>query len=395
MTLNDLTETEFKVYDYLSATTEEIATHIGCSNGVVYDHISNIRNKIHPEYGINNTGGEYQIVAFDGTSTDQNTDYNQNARANNVAKQTITKKANKFFASIEGWKDRVNKYPEANGEIEHNEKDGHVDVTWHITDVHFGDYIEKGGEAIYSSEIAEARVTGGLLKLIDYCDRLEEAGYTVDNINLLPGGDICTNEAIYKSQPHDIDENILEQIMRSVSTFDWVIDQLSQHFPSIQVVCQHGNHGEFRVDGSSGQANADDFVYAFLDYMIRKDAARGVRDNVKFMHDEQEYYINFEIRGHNAHLRHGQNTRGHVGTSSQSDLWGSWADEHDYEIAFYGHHHQYKNEHYNGRRIFMGGTPGPPSEYAESIGEFGEPVGYFVVTSDENPVEDVHLIHYE
>lgn len=404
MVSHTLTPTEADVYEQIAKgqfTGPEIADNLGIGNSVVYDHVSSIESKLEP-LGYEFATGPYRVLNVPDDDSGPVNEY-QKTHKNNVAKQTITRKANQFFADIEDWKERVNAYPKpvADGGLEKTE-DG-VDLTLHITDSHFGDYHESvertpDGEekqVIFSSEIAEKRIRVLVNEFLAWANRLRENGYKIDTVHLLLGGDMVTNEAIYNGQPWDVDKNIKEQLVQTTALFEWVIAQLSEEFESVQVVMQHGNHGEFRVDGSSGQANADDFLYAFLDFNIRKSAFKPEDkfNNISIVKDEHEYYTNYFIRNGtwSGHLRHGQNTRGHVGTSSQKKKWGSWADEYDFDIANYGHHHQYKNEHYNGKRVFMGGTIAPPSEYADSMGEFGEPCGYMYASSDQQVVEELNF----
>lgn len=387
-------------------STDELSRLLACSTSVVYDHISGMNNNLEDtDFQLGKSNGRYTII----TPPEQDGPVNAHQtgpRANNVAKQTITKNANKFFAEIEDWKDKRTNFPQpvADGGLQHTERG--LDLTFHITDCHFGDektnVVQKPDgssevEVIFSSEIAEARIRFLLRSFMEWADELEAAGYTIDNVNVLFGGDIVTNEAIYNGQAFDVDETILEQLTRTVALFEELIGELAARFPTVQVVFQNGNHGEFRVDGSSGDANADDFLACFLDHNIRKSAFTGDHfDNVTVVYDEHEYYTNFWIRGTwRGHLRHGQNTIGHVATSSGKKEWGSWRDEHQYDLGFYGHRHQFKNEHYNGRRIFMGGTIAPPSEYAESMGEFGEPCGYFVASSDDAAFEKCEYVGLE
>ncbi len=412
MSFEDLTDRQRQVYELLAEqdhSAEEIQNKLSISKSAVYDHISGMVNNLEDtEFQIGKTYGtheQYTIIS----PTEQDGPVNatkQGARSNNVAKQTITKRANEFFAEIEDWKEKRNNYPQPVADGGLQATSGGLDLVFHVTDSHFGDKHvsvtrqpdgEEQVEEIFSSEIAENRIFYLLQKFIQWADELEAAGYTIDTVHLLLGGDIVTNEAIYDGQSWDVDETIKDQLIRAISVFEQVVARLSERFPTVQVVCQNGNHGEFRVDGSSGDANADDFLCALLDHNIRKSAFRNKNqyDNITFIMDEHEYYTNFYLRDGEwrGHLRHGQNTRGHIGTSSQQSLWGSWKDEHQFDLGFYGHNHQLKNEHYNGRRVFMGGTIAPPSEYAEAMGEFGYPCGYFLAVSDEQTWEKTEFVN--
>ncbi len=224
-------------------------------------------------------------------------------------------------------------------------------------------------------------------------DKRREAGDEFDNAHLLLGGDSVTNEAIYDEQPYDIDATMREQIDRAVSSYMEELEMLSDEFDFVQVVAQGGNHGEFRVKGSSKDANADDIMYDQLENLAEYSGF----DNVKFIKSDRADFVNFDVRGHKGHLRHGDNVRNHIGTSSPKSDWEAFLNEYGFDIAFRGHYHEMKRENVHGSPVFMGPSQKPAGEFAGEIGEFSddELIGYLIYSSDEAVVEGVEDIRLD
>ena len=389
-----LTQTEDTIRKIFPATANEIAEAMGYrTTSTVYDHIASMRNK-----GLNivNDDGTYYMNPTDEKAQVPTNTYAMH-RQGKVAQQTITRKANQYFAELEQIvKPRLDAFdpPVADGGLEYNPGEKHCDLVIHITDTHIGDVvINKKNEIEFNTEEAIRRIGRIFTEALQYAAELSELGWRIDTVHVLLGGDIVTNEAIYSGQPWDVDSTVNEQIQAAVGALDEHITELSRAFPSLQIVCQNGNHGEFRVDGASTQANADDFVYSILDYLIRKSEF----NNITIVKDEREYYTNFELRGGNytGHLRHGQKTRGHIGTSSPRDDWQAWKTHHGFDIAFYGHYHQFRHEPLpDGTPVLMGGSIKPPDEYAESISKFAGAMSAIHMVTDESVLHDTRYVRF-
>lgn len=311
-------------------------------------------------------------------------------RMKTKSKQSITRKANKFLTKLEEKVKTDHKTHEPSEPITYtNEAE---DIVIHRTDDHFGQ-IEHDiqGNVVYNSEIAEKRVEETFDKAIEHAQKRIDMGNDIENIHLLLGGDHVTNEAIYEGQPYDIDELITAQLDRATRVYDKQIERLADKFDHVQVVCQAGNHGEFRVKGSSKEANADDIFYQ----MLEKLATKGGYDNVSFVKSDRKDHVNFEMRGHTAHLRHGQHVRNHIGTSSPKSDWLSFLNEYDFDVAFRGHYHEHKIEHVNGVPVIMSPSIKPPGEYEGSLAIFGQAMSYIIGVTDDMPVAWTEYVRYE
>lgn len=313
-------------------------------------------------------------------------------RVGSSTKASITREVNNYLEQkereIKGYREQIDVDQPA---AEYTE--GAYDQIVHFSDVHFGDEItDERGDIIYDSEIAQNRVKRQAARAIEMKEEKEAAGHDVENAVVLLGGDLVTNESIYDHQPHDIDETVDEQIKRATATFLDVIEAYSQEYEHVKVVCQHGNHGEFRVDGSSPQANADDFIYDNLEmFVTRQDDL----DNVAFAKSDVTPSTTFEFRDHTGYIEHGDDVLEHIGTSAGKRRWYARLEDNDFDVGFRGHYHVFKEEPIHGRPVFLAPSPAPGDDFSKSIGEHSdeELIGYTVFASDDQPVEDVKKIY--
>lgn len=391
--INSLTDTEETIRELLPEKPDEIADMMGyMGNSTVYDHIASMRNK-----GLDITQDErgcyVELIPDGGVSTVTN--HSEPRRKTTAAKQTITKKANQYLTELEEeikeYQNQVGPAIEIGGPTF---EPGNNDVVIHCTDDHFGDFEKDiNGNVTFDKEIAAERVRKVFETVFEKIALRESMGMTVDTVHLLLGGDHVTNEAIYDKQPWETEMNIKEQIKYVTSVYFDQLERLSDRFDSVQVVCMAGNHGEFRVDGSSNQANADSFFYDRLELATN---VHPEMNNVTFVKSDRKDHINFEMRGgiHKGHLRHGQNEMKHIGTSSPKSDWRSYVIEYNFDIAYRGHYHTHKIERINGRPVIEGGSIRPSSEYSEAMGEYGNPMSYIHGVSDDSVLEWSDYIYH-
>lgn len=248
---------------------------------------------------------------------------------------------------------------------------GNEDWVLHLTDIHAGDRVRRDdGEVVYETE--------QIPDLIDYVTEkaltlADKHGSTYDTAHLLWGGDFITNEGIYSGQFENLDawldeqhDIMVEPLIRQLKAFD-------ERFPTVQVVCQVGNHGRHRANGMSRQANADLILYKTIRNTvaaIREHAANSVLENVNFVIGEASNYRNFELRGGElrGHLRHGQDTKPQAATAAGKRDWRGWLLDHEFDIAAVGHYHISGRVPWDGPPIIYSGSPKPAGDYVESLG---------------------------
>lgn len=307
-------------------------------------------------------------------------------RVGSSSKQTTTRKANDYLEKkereIEGFRQEIE---DKLGDYPRPDYGGDVTQILHVSDVHFGDEItDERGNVIYDSDSAHGAVATIASEGIRHKKEKEDAGYTVDGAVILLGGDMVTNESIYDHQPHDIDSTVDEQIDRATAALSDMIEMYSNEYDHVKVVCQHGNHGEFRVDGSSPGANADDLLYNFLEmYFTRREEA----NNVQFVQSNTTDYTNFEVRGHKGHLRHGDNVLQHIGTSAGKKRWYAHLQDNGFDVAFRGHFHEHKEEPIHGVPVYEAPSPAPGDDFSKKVGEHSDEslAAYTLFADDHRP----------
>lgn len=310
-------------------------------------------------------------------------------RKTTTTKQTLSKKANERLVELE---ELVKPVAQELGPQQWNNDpeitEGGRDLIIHETDIHFGDEVTNTrGQTIYNSEIAERRVRKRFEKIIGKVEQKRENGAQIDTVHLLLGGDLLTNEAIYDTQPFHIDETVDKQMKRAVNVYMDVLETLSNNFNQVQVVCTGGNHGEFRVKGSSKKANGDDFIYDMLEIYSHK---LGM-DNIQFVKSDRADHLTFEFRGgkHTGYLTHGKNRSFHIGTSSPESDWLSFKEHYDFDAAFRGHYHDWRVERVNGAPVCMTPSQKPGSDFEDSLGVFGKPANIIYFSSDDRVISEV------
>lgn len=375
---SNLSQNEFTLHELCPATTRQLAETMGISVSYVYDLVENIRRK---GYTVKqDSDGRY---FFDGAPATDDPQSVATTRIASEAKSTVTRDVKRFLAEAEH--QLVDKLTESDPPVADGgllARDGGTDLIIHRTDDHFGEEItNQHGEVTFNSEVAEQRVYQVFDEAFARAEARADAGEDFDTAHLLLGGDIVTNEAIYEGQAQDIDETLEEQIHRATSVYIENIKLLADWFPTVQVVCQPGNHGRL---GTGNSANADNIVYMMLDKALRE---AGV-DNVSFVHSSKSYYVDFSIRDWSAHLRHGHDSSlEHIGTSAGKQRWLSWLVDHDFDVAFRGHYHMLKEEPINGTPVVMGGSIIPQTDFEESHGLSGRAIAGIHGATDDYPID--------
>lgn len=377
--MTDLSDNQSTAKNIMPATSSQIASAMGVKVNYVYDLVAELRAKGHNVEQASD--GRYYIPGVH--ELDKQPSHITETKQDSDTKAAITRKAKEYLSELEHSLSDVLDDMEpavADGGLNHTE--GNQDLIVHRTDDHFGELVtNQHGDVVFDSEIAQARVEQVFDEVQEIVDVRRAAGIEFDNVNLLFGGDIITGESIYEGQAHEVDETLEQQIDRAANVYLEGIRQLSDDFPTVQVVCQPGNHGRL---GKGNPTNADSILYSALDRTVRESEM----DNVTFLQSDRSYYVDFEIRDWNAHLRHGHDSSlEHIGTSAGKQRWLSWLVTHGFDVAFRGHYHTLKEEPIAGRPVVMGGSIVPQTSFEESHALSGRAIGAVHGASDEYPLE--------
>lgn len=385
----ELTPAQRRVAKQLPATVEEISAALNISESTVRDHISGIRDA---GYAVVSEHGVRYLASQLREREVHPGNYNERSKS---SKTQQTRAANQHLAELN---DRLcdlldrSKPAIADGGLKYRESN--EDVVIHRSDDHIGAEVrDEYGNLVFNKDIATDRIRSVTDSVMNLIGREGEADREYDTAHLLLGGDTVTGENIYSHQPHEIDLTMDQQIDLAVELYMEQIRRLAARFPTVQVVCQAGNHGELRADGMSENANADKLVYMMLDRMVRMSDL----DNVTFIRSDATRFINFGLRNgkHRGHLRHGQNSLSHIGTSSGQNKWRGWQIKHQFDIAYRGHYHEFKLEHVMNRPVLMSGAICPPSDYEESLSVWSEPAATVHGVTDDYPLAWLYPVQFD
>jgi DNA-binding CsgD family transcriptional regulator len=357
-THDDLTDRERVVVDELEtgATVADLTDRLDERESIVRQHLRDLRADGWRVY-IDDTAGHIAIESDEPLRSSEH-------------KGTRTRKANRW------WELRHNQLVRQYRAVDAPDTtlaatDGREDWCLHMTDLHAGD-VERNdeGEVVYATDM-----------IPDVVDYITEQGLSLaakhgsdyDTAHLLWGGDFVTNEGIYEGQFEDLDawldeqhETLIDPLIRQVKAF-----AESDHFETVQIVCQVGNHGQHRASGTSRQANADLILYKTIRNTIAHlQSHGGVLSNVRFVIGSAKPYRNFELRGGalRGHLRHGQHRRPQAETAARSNEWTKTLVDHDFDLALMGHYHVSGRIPWDGPPILVSPSPKPAGEFVERIG---------------------------
>jgi len=351
----DLTDREAYIYRSLPSSTADLADDLDVSEPVVEAHLDTIASK---------------GWSVDGDDAGHYHGPDQEHLRSSEHKQTRTRKANRW------WQRRHDELVHEFQSLEWPTADtdaygGNEDWVTHLTDLHAGDRVRQDtGEVIYETDI--------IPDVIDYVTErslalAEKHGSEYDAAHLLWGGDFVTNEGIYEGQFEHLDAWLDEQHNILVAPLLRQIKAFAEEFPTVQVVCQVGNHGQHRASGTSRQANADLILYKHIRNAvaaIREYSDTDALDNVQFLIGEAKAYRNFDMRGGEltGHLRHGQNRKPQAETSARQNQWRGTLMDHEFSVAYIGHHHISGRIPWDGPPVFCTGSPKPAGEFVERLG---------------------------
>ena len=391
-----LRESEQNVLTLLDSPTtyREIADTLGISESTARDHVAAIRNAGIP---LGETSGENGAKRlFRSVKTRDTLDSRRPAMASKAA---ITKAKKDVLLSLRDWlEDDLTGRSALTADGGLTTDESHEDMVVHRSDDHVGAYYEdEYGHITYDENIAADRVRAVSDRVFSLKQRQEGAGVTFDTLHLLLGGDGIHGEGIHPAQPWESALTLVDQISLYSDLYMEFIDRATSAFENVQIVCQNGNHGELRGDGMSPDANADDVAFLMLEKRIQD---RGY-SNITLRKSGGSYFTNFPLRGndfsdaaHRGHLRHGQNSLFHIGTSSGENRWRGWLQRHNFDISYRGHFHSFRIENIDSRPVIMSGSICPPSDYEESFGAWSEPAATVHGVSDDRTLTWLYPVSF-
>ncbi len=406
-------------YNTLPGTTESIADDLGVSQSRARGLISSLRFSAEIPISRDENGIYYdRSFSAEANQTAPSESPLPEDERSSLAQHTISKKEAllEMKRSLADSLDTTGPIV-ADGGIEYTP--GNEDVVIHRSDDHLGaEYEDEFDNVVFDPDVGESRVRTVTDEVMAQVDRQRQAGLTFDTAHLLLGGDTVHGEGIHNSQPWESAITLVDQIELGHDLYVEQIERLRDVFDTVQVVGTNGNHGELRGDGMSDDANADDVVYM----MIEKTAENRGWDDVSIVRSSGSYFTNFRMRvdekadrekmnaldlnsvselpenfqsGHRGHLRHGQKSLFHIGTSSGQNRWRGWNDMHNFDIAYRGHFHSFRIENIDASPVIMSGSICPPSDYEEAMSAWSEPAATVHGVSDSEPLTWFYPINFD
>ena len=233
-----------------------------------------------------------------------------------------------------------------------------------IGDVHFGDVVKDDrGRTVYDREIAHEAVDRFAEKVV-----MHKQHWTGDfeECQLAILGDIATGTQIYRTQQHDIQDQLAQQIKDGSQALTRLAATLREHFDALKIAAIVGNHG-FQDPSAARGSNTDLTCYYWMQDALRREGY----DDVEIVLGEHSHHLNVDVRGWRMHLRHGQDTKEHIDeTASSKAEWRGWRDKHKYDFGVTAHHHV-PSLHYvlNRYPVARVPSPKPGGEFADRIGD--------------------------
>lgn len=399
------------------ATNAEIAEIMGISTSTARDHTTGLVNNGVPlgTRKVENGAKEYYYRPDEKEHPVNPSEPTGELRS----KATITKNAKeKVHELIQYLDNDLNGRAPAIPDDGLTVRESNEDMVCHRSDDHIGaKYHDEFGNNTFDAEIGIQRVRTVSNRVFELKARQEAAGVDFDTLHIVMGGDHLHGIGIHDDMPWETQLSMPEQLTIASDIYMEFFDRAAKEFDSVQIICQEGNHGELRGDGMGPDDNVDTAFFLTLDRRVRD---RGY-DNVKFVRSAGGSFTNFQMRaksekdqqtadalgvpvknlptdlqsGHRAHLRHGQGSLEHIGTSAGKKRWLSWKEMHDFDIAYRGHYHTFQIDSIMSTPVIESGAIVPPSDFEESLAIWGEPAATIHGVSDEREMTWMYPIDFE
>ena len=342
------------------ATLDELAEDVDERLPIIVEHVRDLKRQGWSIYH-DDTADRYALA--DDTHTVRSSEHIG----------TRTRKANKWWERTHNRLQRNYGSLKDVPDVDQGDDSAGESIVFELSDLHIGDEIRRPSDnvEVYNTPVAVGKGEYAVREAIDFADDRDRE-YDVGWI--LFGGDMVTCEAIYEGQLENLDKFMNAQVDAAADVGLRVVSAFAQYFDKVNVICQTGNHGQIRANGSSRQANADLLFYERLRNIIGViqeygDALQNVRQSI----GEPGRFYDFELRGGSVtgHLRHGDDDRAQNDTSAAQRDWRGRALTHDFDIAWIGHHHKFRRFEVDSRDVFVTSSPKPPGDFAEKLGAGG------------------------
>ena len=150
--------------------------------------------------------------------------------------------------------------------------------TLFISDMHTGGinewYDKDSGKKVitFNKEILDREIKN-LTASVGQIHTLLSSSYRLRKLVLILGGDILTNDRIFKEQKFEIEKPVGLQIWDCLEHLLYIITYCLRYYETIQIECRVGNHGRSLPDSYEEpvENNFEFFIYKFLEKQFEKE----------------------------------------------------------------------------------------------------------------------------
>ena len=208
------------------------------------------------------------------------------------------------------------------------------------------------------------QMTGKVLELTN----IQRAHHPVRECVVMLGGDMVEGIGIFPGQAFEVEAHLFKQLFEVVRIIENTIRTFAQHFETVTVICEFGNHGRL---GRKGDMPSGDNIDR-MSYQIAKRNCQELK-NVKWQMSESWYQI-FAIGNYNVLLVHGDEIGAFGSILRKVSAWSTGVVE-PFDDCYMGHFHTPTSlTMANGGRVFVTGSPESHNEYARTfIAAVGKP----------------------
>lgn len=275
-------------------------------------------------------------------------------------------------------------------------KDRSEEIVVVISDVQLGqkshsDYL--GDIVRYSKEIFEKRLenfTAQVGRIIG--DR--QKVLTVPSLRVFFLGDIIDGQEIFRGQPFEIDQSVVDQVMKSVQGFSAALSNWSRLVPEISVHAIPGNHGLVNYQ-SSRRDNWEILIYQML-------ASQLANHTNIFFDIQKSPFHEVEVLGWRFFLTHGDELKGRNPVNAALRMEGDWrgllhgVGRKSFDYYLFGHHHRHIQIESNGGEVICNGCwPGGSSYSVGRLGLISKPSQFVLGVSEEEGVSWRYRVNLE
>lgn len=233
--------------------------------------------------------------------------------------------------------------------------------------VHLTDWQAGKKTVSYDINTLSKRVEQMTSKVLELTN-IQRAHHPVRECVVMLGGDMVEGIGIFPGQAFEVEAHLFKQLFEVVRIIENTIRTFAQHFETVTVICEFGNHGRL---GRKGDMPSGDNIDR-MSYQIAKRNCQELK-NVKWQMSESWYQI-FAIGNYNVLLVHGDEIGSFGSILRKVSAWSTGVVE-SFDDCYMGHFHTPTSlTMANGGRVFVTGSPESHNEYARTfIAAVGKP----------------------